>query len=174
MVAKKLASKMPPGLDVTYFTNPGSEENDHEIKMARLHTGHRDVIGLRNSYHGGSPSAMGLTSHSTWKYPVGGDGNVHHAINPDPYRSPFAGTPEEIASKSAADIRDMIRFTTSGKVAAFLAEPMQGVGGVTYGAPNYLKEVYAIIRENGGVCIPHEEQTGFHPAGDHSLGVPDT
>src|SRR5260221_41330 len=170
MVAKKLASKMPPGLDVTYFTNSGSEANDLAIQMARLHTGHRDVIALRNSYHGGSPSAMGLTSHSTWKYPVGGDGNVHHAINPDPYRSPFAGTPEEIASKSAADIRDMIRFTTSGKVAAFLAEPMQGVGGVTYGAPNYLKEVYAIIRENGELCISDEVQTGFGRTGDHYWG----
>lgn len=170
LLAKKLASKMPPGLDVTYFTNSGSEANDLAIQMARLHTGNRDVIALRNSYHGNSPSALGLTSHSTWKYPVGGDGHVHHAINPDPYRSPFAGTPEEIASKSAADIRDMIRFTTSGKVAAFLAEPMQGVGGVTYGAPNYLKEVYAIIRENGGLCISDEVQTGFGRTGDHYWG----
>ncbi len=170
MLAKKLASKMPKGLDVTYFTNTGSEANDLAIQMARLYTGNRDVIALRNAYHGGSPSAMGLTSHNTWKYPVGGDGYVHHAINPDPYRSPFSGTAEEIASKSAADIRDMIRFTTNGKVAAFLAEPMQGVGGVTYGAPNYLKEVYAIIREFGGLCIADEVQTGFGRTGDHYWG----
>lgn len=170
MLAKKLASKMPKGLDVTYFTNTGSEANDLAVQMARLYTGNRDVIALRNAYHGGSPSAMGLTSHNTWKYPVGGDGFVHHAINPDPYRSPFSGTPEEIASKSAADVRDMIRFTTNGKVAAFLAEPMQGVGGVTYGAPNYLKEVYAIIREFGGLCIADEVQTGFGRTGDHYWG----
>ncbi len=170
LLAKKLASKMPPGLDVTYFTNTGSEANDLAIQMARLYTGNRDVIALRNAYHGGSPSAMGLTSHSTWKYPVGGDGHVHHAINPDPYRSPFTGTPEEIASMSAADIRDLIRFSTPGKVAAFLAEPMQGVGGVTYGAPNYLKEAYAIIREHGGLCIADEVQTGFGRTGDHYWG----
>src|SRR5258708_5288557 len=54
MLAKKLASKIPPGLDVTYFTNSGSEANDLAFQMARLHTGHRDVIALRNSYHGGS------------------------------------------------------------------------------------------------------------------------
>jgi alanine-glyoxylate transaminase/(R)-3-amino-2-methylpropionate-pyruvate transaminase len=170
MLAKKLASKMPAGLDVTYFTNTGSEANDLAVQMARLYTGNRDVIALRNAYHGGSPSAMGLTSHSTWKYPVGGDGHVHHAINPDPYRSPFKGTPEEIASMSAADIRDLIRFSTPGKVAAFLAEPMQGVGGVTYGAQNYLKEVYAIIREFGGLCIADEVQTGFGRTGDHYWG----
>ena len=161
MLAKKLASKMPPGLDVTYFTNSGSEANDLAIQMSRLYTGHRDVIALRNAYHGGSPGAIGLTSHSTWKYPVGGDGHVHHAMNPDPYRSPFAGSPEEIASMSASDIRDLIRYSTPGRIAAFLAEPIQGVGGVTYGAPNYLKEAYAITREFGGLCIADEVQTGF-------------
>src|SRR4051812_45650345 len=170
MLAKKLASKMPAGLDVTYFTNSGSEANDLAIQMARLHTGNRDVIALRNAYHGGSPGAIGLTSHSTWKYPVGGDGHVHHAMNPDPYRSPFTGTPEEIASMSAADIRDIIRYSTPGKVAAFIAEPIQGVGGTTYGAPNYLKEAYAVIREFGGLCIADEVQTGFGRTGEHYWG----
>src|SRR3954466_15775725 len=70
LFAKKLASKMPQGLDVTYFANSGSEANDLAVSMARLYTGHEDVIGLRNGYHGGSPSAMGLTSHHTWKYPL--------------------------------------------------------------------------------------------------------
>ena len=170
MLAKKLASKMPPGLDVTYFTNSGSEANDLAIQMARLYTGNRDVIALRNAYHGGSPSAMGLTSHSTWKYPVGGDGHVHHAMNPDPYRSPFRGSPQEIASQSAADIREIVRYSTPGKVAAFLAEPIQGVGGVTYGASNYLKEAYAVVREHGGLCIADEVQTGFGRTGDHYWG----
>src|SRR5215212_2082487 len=99
LLAQKLASKMPPGLDVTYFVNSGSEANDLAVTMARLYTGHTDVIAVRNGYHGGSPSAMGLTSHHTWKYPVGGDGHVHHAINPHHFRSPFDGSPGEIARK---------------------------------------------------------------------------
>jgi len=170
MLAKKLASKMPPGLDVTYFTNSGSEANDLAVQMARLHTGNRDVIALRNAYHGNSPGAIGLTSHNTWKYAVGGDGHVHHAMNPDPYRSPFTGTPAEIATKSAHDIRDIVRYSTPGKVAAFIAEPMQGVGGVTYGAPNYLAEAYEITRAHGGLCIADEVQTGFGRTGDHYWG----
>jgi alanine-glyoxylate transaminase/(R)-3-amino-2-methylpropionate-pyruvate transaminase len=170
MLAKKLASKMPPGLDVTYFVNSGSEANDLAVTMARLYTGHTDVIALRNGYHGGSPSAMGLTSHSTWKYPVSGDGHVHHVVNPDPYRSPFSGTPEEIASQSVADIREIVRYSTPGKVAAFLAEPIQGVGGATHGARNYLKEAYAVVREYGGLCIADEVQTGFGRTGDHYWG----
>ena len=170
LLAKKLASKMPAGLDVTYFTSSGSEANDLAITMARLHTGHSDVIALRNAYHGGSPSAMGLTSHHTWKFPAGGDGRVHHAVNPDPYRSPFEGTPEEIATKSAQDIREIIRYSTPGKVAAFIAEPMQGVGGVTMGARNYFREAYAIVRSHGGLCIADEVQTGFGRTGDHFWG----
>lgn len=170
LLAKKLASKMPPGLDVTYFTNSGSEANDLAVTMARLHTGNTDVIALRNGYHGNSPGAMALTSHHTWKFPVGGEGRVHHAVNPDPYRSPFEGTPEEIASLSARDIRDLIRFSTPGKVAAFIAEPYQGVGGVTHGAGNYLAEAYAIVREHGGLCIADEVQSGFGRTGAHYWG----
>jgi alanine-glyoxylate transaminase/(R)-3-amino-2-methylpropionate-pyruvate transaminase len=169
-LAKKIASKMPPGLDVTYFTNSGSEANDLAIMMARLATGHTDVIAVRNAYHGGSPTAMGLTSHHTWKYPVGGDGHVHHAVNPDPYRSPFAGTPEEIATRSVGDIRDLIRYSTPGKVAAFICEPIQGVGGVTSAARNYLSEAYAVVRAHGGLCIADEVQTGFGRTGESYWG----
>jgi alanine-glyoxylate transaminase/(R)-3-amino-2-methylpropionate-pyruvate transaminase len=169
-LAKKLASKMPGELSVTYFVNSGSEANDLAIQMARLYTGNTDVIALRNSYHGASPFANTLTSHNTWKYPVNVSGGIHHAVNPDPYRSPFSGTPEEIASKSAADIREIIRFSTPGKIAAFIAEPIQGVGGTTHGARNYLREAYAIVREHGGVCIADEVQTGFGRTGDHYWG----
>ncbi len=170
LLAKKLASKMPKGLDVTYFVNDGSEANDLAVTMARLYTGNSDVIALRNGYHGGSPSAMGLTSHSTWKYPVPGALGVHHAVSPDPYRSQFSGTPEEIAAKSADDILGIIRYSTPGKIAAFIAEAIQGVGGATYGARNYLTEAYRITREHGGLCIADEVQTGFGRTGDHYWG----
>ncbi|MFL5544369.1 MAG: aminotransferase class III-fold pyridoxal phosphate-dependent enzyme, partial [Gemmatimonadaceae bacterium] len=165
LLAKKLASKMPKGLDVTYFVNDGSEANDLAVTMARLYTGNTDVIALRNGYHGGSPSAMGLTSHNTWKYPLPGAFGIHHAVSPDPYRSPYSGTPEQIASKSAEDILGIIRYSTPGKIAAFIAEPIQGVGGATHGARNYLGEAYRIAREHGGLCIADEVQTGFGRTG---------
>jgi alanine-glyoxylate transaminase/(R)-3-amino-2-methylpropionate-pyruvate transaminase len=169
-LAKRIADKLPDGLDVVYFVNSGSEADDLAVLLARLFTGNNDVIALRNAYHGGSPAAMALTSHHTWKFPAQLNTGVHHAICPDPYRSPFTGTPEQIATQSAADIRDLIRFSTPGKIAAFLSEPIQGVGGVTYGAPNYLKEAYAIVREHGGLCIADEVQTGFGRTGDHFWG----
>lgn len=169
-LAKKLASKMPAGLDVTYFTNSGSEANELAISMARLFTGNNDIIAVRNAYHGGSPATQGLTSHSTWKFPIPSNVGVHHVMNPDAYRSPFSGTPEEIAKKAANEIRETIRFSTPGKIAAFIMEPVQGVGGATRGATNYLKEAYAITREFGGLCIADEVQTGFGRTGAHYWG----
>jgi alanine-glyoxylate transaminase/(R)-3-amino-2-methylpropionate-pyruvate transaminase len=138
--------------------------------MARLYTGNADVIAVRNSYHGASPSANTITSHSTWKYPVNVSSGVHHTVCPDPYRSRFQGTPEAIATQSVADLKELIRFGTSGAIAAFISEPIQGVGGVTYGAPNYLREAYATIREHGGLCIADEVQTGFGRTGTHYWG----
>ncbi|MGH7592991.1 MAG: aspartate aminotransferase family protein [Gemmatimonadales bacterium] len=169
-LAKKLALKMPDGLDVTYFVNSGSEANDLAVLMARIYTGSNEVIAVRNSYHGASPLTNNLTSHSTWKYPANVTGGVHHTVCPDPYRSPYAGTPEEIAHQSAADLKNLIRFGTSGAIAAFIAEPIQGVGGATHGAKNYLKEAYAVAREHGGLCIADEVQTGFGRTGDHYWG----
>jgi alanine-glyoxylate transaminase/(R)-3-amino-2-methylpropionate-pyruvate transaminase len=170
MLAKRLAEKLPPGLDVTYFVNSGSEANDLALLMARAFTGNNDVVAVRNGYHGGSPSSMALTSHHTWKFPQQPNLGVHHTLNPDPYRSPFTGSPEEIASKSVEDMRDLIRYSTPGRIAAFIAEPIQGVGGATHGAPNYLKEAYAAAREHGGLCIADEVQTGFGRTGEHFWG----
>ncbi len=169
-LARRIAEKMPPGLDVTYFVNSGSEANELAINMARVFTGHTDVIAVRNSYHGMSSTSMGLTSHHTWKNDIPQGYRIHHALCPDPYRNPFDGAPEEIAHKSAEDLRDLIRFSTPGEIAAFIAEPIQGVGGVTHGAPNYLREAYAVVREHGGLCIADEVQTGFGRTGAHYWG----
>ena len=77
---------MPGDLKVCYFVNSGSEANDLALLMARAYTGNYDVIALRNAYHGGNASGMGLTAHRTWKFNVPHSFGVHHAIAPDPYR----------------------------------------------------------------------------------------
>jgi alanine-glyoxylate transaminase/(R)-3-amino-2-methylpropionate-pyruvate transaminase len=169
-LAEKLARKMPKGLEVTYFVNSGSEANDLAILMARLYTGAFDVIALQNGYHGGSMGAMGLTAQSSWKFAAPHGFGVHHAPCPDPYRSEYEGTPEEIAEKSAIAVEKLIQYATPGRVAAFIAEPIQGAGGVTMGAPNYLSRVYEIVRAAGGLCIADEVQTGFGRTGNHYWG----
>jgi len=160
-LAKKLAGKMPDGLEVTYFVNSGSEANDLAITMARLYTGNYDVLALRDAYHGGVASIMGLISHHTWKFPLPQGTGVHHVDNPDPKSGNIRG---------AADIEETILGSTPGKVAAFIAEPIQGVGGVMSGSPEYFKQAYRTVREYGGVCIADEVQTGFGRTGDHYWG----
>ena len=171
MLAKKLASKMPHRSRRHLLHEHRQRGERSRDEMARLYTGNDDVIALRNAYHGGSPGAMGLTSHSTWKYP---DGRRRTRASRHESRSVSQPVQREHPRRSrrsrAADIREIIRYSTPGKIAAFIAEPMQGVGGVTYGAPNYLKEAYAIMREFGGLCIADEVQTGFGRTGEHYWG----
>ncbi|CAI7900826.1 unnamed protein product [Closterium sp. NIES-53] len=164
--AEELAAKMPGNLKNVYFVNSGSEANDMALTMARLFTGNYDVIALRNAYHGMSPATMGLTAHSTWKFNVPQGFGIHHALNPDPYRGVFGAD----AAKYAADVDDLLRSSTSGRVAGFIAETIQGVGGTVPLTRGYLPLVYESIRAAGGVCIADEVQTGFGRTGSHYWG----
>ena len=170
LYAKELAAKMPGELKVCYFVNSGSEANDLAVLMARAYTQNYDVIALRNAYHGGSPSAMALTSHHTWKYNVPHSHGVHHAMMPDSYRGPFGMDDPDAGNKYAADIGETVRYATSGKIAAFIAESIQGVGGSVVFPDGYLKEAYAQARSFGGLCIADEVQAGFGRTGTHFWG----
>ena len=166
--AAALAAKLPGELKVCYFVNSGSEANDLALLMARAYSGNYDVIALRNGYHGGSQSTMGLTSHSTWKFNVPHSFGVHHAIPPDLYRGRW--TEADSGPKYAAEVKNLIEFGTSGRVAGFIAESIQGVGGTVVYPEGYLREAYRIVREAGGVCIADEVQAGFGRTGSHYWG----
>jgi alanine-glyoxylate transaminase/(R)-3-amino-2-methylpropionate-pyruvate transaminase len=170
LYAKELAAKMPGDLKVCYFVNSGSEANDLAILMARAYTRNYDVIALRNAYHGGSPSSMALTSHHTWKFNVPHSHGVHHAMMPDTYRGPFGKSDPDAGKKYAADIGETVRYATSGKIAAFIAESIQGVGGTVVFPDGYLKEAYAQARGYGGLCIADEVQAGFGRTGTDFWG----
>jgi alanine-glyoxylate transaminase/(R)-3-amino-2-methylpropionate-pyruvate transaminase len=168
--ARDLAARMPGDLKVCYFTNSGSEANDLAILMARAFTGNYDVLALRNCYHGGSMQTMGLTSHHTWKFNVPHSFGVHHALFPDRLRGPYGYDDPEAGPKYAADVQNLIEFGTPGKVAAFIAESIQGVGGAVVFPDGYLKAAYAHVRAAGGLCIADEVQSGFARTGSHFWG----
>ncbi|RME04958.1 MAG: aspartate aminotransferase family protein, partial [Planctomycetota bacterium] len=170
LLAKKLAQTTPEGLDVVYFVNSGSEANDLAILMARLYTGNYDILAMQNAYHGAVTSVLGLTSHHTWKPPIPHQHGIHHVPCPDLYRNPFSGTDEERLLKSAQEIQNIIHYSTCGKIAGLIAEPIHGVGGVTELHPTYLQKAYEIVRKHGGLCISDEVQTGFGRTGDHYWG----
>jgi len=170
LFGKKLAATLPDGLDVVYFVNSGSEANDVAVLMARAFTGNYDMIALRNAYHGGSQGAMGLTAHSTWKFNVPQGFGVHHAVLPNRYHGPHGYGDPDAGEKYAADVLNVIHHATPGRVAGFIGEPMQGVGGVVEMPPGYLEHVYKHVRAAGGVCIADEVQTGFGRTGDDFWG----
>ncbi len=168
--AEKLASKMPGKLKMCYFVNSGSEANDLALMMARASTGNYDIIALRNAYHGGNASTMGATAHSTWKYNVPHSFGFHHALAPYPYRGPFGYDDPNAGPRYANDVKELIEYATPGKVAGFIAESIQGVGGFVEFPAGYLKETYEHVRAAGGVCIADEVQTGFGRTGTHFWG----
>jgi len=168
--AEALAAKMPGDLKVCYFVNSGSEANELAILMARAYTQNHEVIALRNGYHGGSGLTMALTSHHTWKFNVPAAPGVQHALCPDRLRGPFGYNDPDAGTKYANDVKDLIRFGTSGRVAAFIAESIQGVGGAMVYPDEYLKHAYEHIRGAGGLCIADEVQTGFGRTGTHFWG----
>ena len=168
--AQALAAKMPGDLKVCYFVNSGSEANDLALLMARAYTGNYDVIALRNAYHGGNAVTMGLTAHRTWKFNVPHSFGVHHAITPDPYRGPWGRDDVDAGKQYAANVKNLLDFATSGQVAGFIAESIQGVGGCVVFPDGYLKYVYEHVRAAGGLCIADEVQTGFGRTGTHYWG----
>jgi alanine-glyoxylate transaminase/(R)-3-amino-2-methylpropionate-pyruvate transaminase len=168
--AEKLASKMPGDLKACYFVNSGSEANDLALLMARTYTQNYDVIALRNAYHGGNASGMGVTAHSSWKYNVPHSFGVHHAMAPYQFRGPFGYDDANAGEKYANDVKQVIDYATSGKIAGFIAESIQGVGGFVEFPEGYLRQTYQYVREAGGVCIADEVQTGFGRTGTHFWG----
>jgi alanine-glyoxylate transaminase / (R)-3-amino-2-methylpropionate-pyruvate transaminase len=169
---KLLAEHFPDGSDlsVTYFTNSGSEANEIAILSAREFTGNSEVISLRNCYHGGTGATMALTAHSTWKFKSNPSVGVKNALAPYCYRCPYGLEYPSCGMKCAHDVENVIKYETSGQVACFIAESIQGVGGAVTPPPGYFEIVYDIVRKAGGLCIADEVQTGFGRTGDHFWG----
>ncbi|KAL7173061.1 hypothetical protein ACSBR2_032518 [Camellia fascicularis] len=163
--AEALASKMPGDLKVVFFTNSGTEANELALMMARLYSGSHDIVSIRNGYHGNAAATMGATAQCNYKFNVVQTG-IHHALNPDQYRGVFGSD----GSKYAKDVEDLIAYGTCGRVGGFIAEAIQGVGGILELAPGYLPSVYSSIRKAGGLCIADEVQSGFGRTGSHFWG----
>lgn len=167
LFGQKLAQKMPPGLDRTYFTNSGSEANEVAVLASREFTGHQQAIALRNGYHGGTSLSMGLTAHGTWKFASNSQAAIAHTHAGYCYRCPYNLSYPSCDLRCAHDVKDVIEYETSGQVACFIGEPIQGVGGAVTPPPEFFGIVYDIVRNHGGLCIADEVQGGFGRTGHH-------
>lgn len=170
-LAEKLAEITPGKLQKSFFTNSGTEADETAILLAKIATGRQEIIALRHAYSGRSMLAMSVTAHSPWR--LGGTHimGIKHAHNPYCYRCAFGKKYPNCELECAKDVEELILTTTSGQIAAFIAEPIQGVGGFITPPKEYFQEVIRIVKKYGGLFICDEVQTGFGRTGDKMWGI---
>ena len=160
-LAEKLASLAPGQLEKCYFTASGTEADETAVMMAQVHTGRTEIVALRHGYSGRSMLAQSLTGQASWRAVPSQVAAVKHAMAPYCYRCPLGLTYPSCGVRCARDIEELIRTTTQGRIAGFLAEPIQGVGGVITPPQEYFQIAVEIVRKHGGLFLCDEVQTGL-------------
>jgi 4-aminobutyrate aminotransferase/(S)-3-amino-2-methylpropionate transaminase len=178
--AEALAAIMPsPELRVSFFGSSGAEAIEGAMRVAKQFTGRSEFVALEMSFHGRTVGTLSVTGNWNRKK-KGGPYLPGIAFAPAPYtyRTPFAGDADAIARQCAFAVERAIDMGTSGNVAAFIAEPVMGEGGIIVPPRGYFKDVKKILDERGILFICDEVQTGFGRTGkmlaiEHYGVVPD-
>src|SRR5579859_2560887 len=168
--AERLCATLPEPLRVCYFVCSGSEANELALRLARAHTGQRDMVVVDVAYHGNTGALIDI---SPYKFNgPGGTGKPAHVQvvpMPDTYRGKFKVDDPRAGEQYAHSVQEAIGHIQGQErnVAAFICESMPGCGGQIVLPPGYLRESYRYTRNAGGVCIADEVQTGFGRVGTH-------
>ncbi|HBC74884.1 MAG TPA: aspartate aminotransferase family protein [Candidatus Wallbacteria bacterium] len=170
-LAAKLAKITPGKIKKSFFTSSGTEADETAILTAQRHTGAQEIIALRHCYSGRSILAMSLTAHAPWRISRTLVPGIHHAVAPYCYRCPFHLQYPSCDMACARDLEELIRTQTCGTVAAFIAEPILGVGGFITPPKEYFKVAVEIVRKYGGLFIADEVQTGWGRTGNKWFGI---
>lgn len=170
-LAERLAKITPGKLKKSFFTASGTEAVETAVMLAQVFTGNMEIIALRHGYSGRSFLAQSLTAHSAWRSVPTQIAAIKHAMSPYCYRCPLGLEYPSCEIKCAQDIEELILTTTTGEIAGFLAEPIQGVGGFITPPKEYFEVAVNIIRKYGGIFICDEVQTGFGRTGSKMFGI---
>ncbi|MDR1571394.1 MAG: aminotransferase class III-fold pyridoxal phosphate-dependent enzyme, partial [Clostridiales Family XIII bacterium] len=180
--ARRLAELTPGDMNVTFFSNGGSEANDGAIKLAKAYTGRPAVIAFRGSFHGRTMGATSITG-SNAKYRKHYEplmGGVYFAPYPNPYRWGQNGADDETCSKEALKELQIIfdQLISPEDVAAIIIEPVLGEGGYVVPPKSYIQSLRKICTENGILLMFDEIQSGYGRTGkmfasEHFGVVPD-
>jgi 4-aminobutyrate aminotransferase len=170
-LAEKLAQITPGKLQKTFFTNSGSEAVETAILLAQLYTESHEIIALRHGYSGATLLTMNITAHGNYRLVESLVPGIKHAHNAYCFRCAFGKEYPNCELECAKDVKELIETTTSRHPAAFIAEPIQGVGGFITPPKEYFKEVVSIVRKYGGLFICDEVQTGWGRTGKKMFGI---
>ncbi|GGR74434.1 MULTISPECIES: aspartate aminotransferase family protein [Streptomyces] len=152
-----------------FFTASGTEANDTALLLATAHRRSNTVLAMRNSYHGRSFTAVGITGNRGWSptslSPVQ-TLYVHGGVRS---RGPFAHLDDRaFIDACVADLKDVLGHTRAP--AALIAEPVQGVGGFTSPPDGLFAAFREVLAAQGILWIADEVQTGWGRTGDHFWG----
>jgi 4-aminobutyrate aminotransferase-like enzyme len=164
----RLTGAMPDPLSVCFLVCTGTEANDLALRLARAHSGSREIIVLDHAYHGHSPSLVEISPYKCEG--PGGEGLAPHARKvpcPDSFRGAHRGP--DAAERYTQEVTEAIDKIQSGgnRPGAFMAESLVGCGGQIVPPPGFLAGATAAVREAGGVTIADEVQVGFGRVGTH-------
>ncbi len=165
--ALRLTATFPEPLSVCFFVCTGTEANDLALRLARAHTGCRELVVVDHAYHGHSPSLVEISAYKCEG--PGGDGLAAHAHKvplPDAYRGPFRG-PDAGAEYAGLVAEAVQGAAKSDRPVSFMAESLIGCGGQIIPPEGFLAGAYEATRAAGGVCIADEVQVGFGRVGTH-------
>ena len=170
-LATLLAEVTPPDFNHVFFTNSGSEANDTNIRLVHRYY---DLLGKpekklfisrKNAYHGSTIAAGSLGGMKAMHDQVRGLDYVHHINQPHWFAEGGDLSPEEFGLKVARELEQKIDELGEDKVAAFIAEPVQGAGGVIIPPDSYWPEVQRICDERDILFIADEVICGFGRTG---------
>ena len=171
-LAARLAELAPGDLNHVFFAGSGSEANDTNIRLARhywAHKGHpskKIIIARKNGYHGstmGGASLGGMSGmHAQGGLPIA---DIHHIDQPHWYAEGGEQSPEEFGLERARQLEKAIHDLGEDNVAAFIAEPVQGAGGVIIPPDSYWPEIQRICDAHDILLIADEVICGFGRTG---------
>lgn len=160
-LAQRLAEVTPGDLKKTFFCSTGTEANEGAALLATVATNNSEFISLRNGLHGRTKLTMSMTGISMWRTDPNPVGGINFAPNAYCYRCPLGKRFPECDYACANTVEDIIKTNTSGRVAAMIAEPIQGNAGIVTPPLGYFKRVKEILDRYGILLIIDEVQTGF-------------
>ncbi|MFH8224633.1 aspartate aminotransferase family protein [Streptomyces sp. NPDC018057] len=152
-----------------FFTTSGTEANDTALLLATTLRRSNTVLAMRNSYHGRSFSAIGVTGNRSWSPSSLSPLQTLYVHGGVRTRGPFAHLDDAgFVAACVEDLRDLLGHTRPP--AALIAEPIQGVGGFTSPPDGLYAAFREVLAEHGVLWIADEVQTGWGRTGDHFWG----
>jgi alanine-glyoxylate transaminase / (R)-3-amino-2-methylpropionate-pyruvate transaminase len=149
-----------------FFTNSGTEANETAVTLAKEATGRQELVVLRHSYAGRSTLALSMMGNKNYRPRTQGEvPGIRFAHAPYCYRCDLGLTYPDCGVACAKDLKPLIETTTDGEIAAFLAEPILGVGGFITPPKEYFEIAVPIARNHGGLFIADEVQTAWGRTG---------